>query len=221
MIIAVDFALGYKEHSDVAWQMSVNNYESYQSLRDINESMSELKNFISFQPVYYVYRKLPSSVQNHHETDFHAPEDSEDDDGFTIDQSEECLYKKRDFCVKRADGKPIKATASSPLLETIKQMCVYDMDKEEWFEYVSIFAKTCFMYDQHFKKMVLVEDLESCSHNIDTKSHNKIVDCANSIFSEENPLQDRLVLNNIGKLEIFHTDIIPSININGVLLRGE
>jgi len=221
VIIAVDFALGYKEHSDVAWQMSVNNYESYQSLRDINEKMTELKNFISFQPVYYVYRKLPSSVQNHHEIDRQGPEDSEDDDGFTIDPSEECLYKKRDFCVKRADGKPIKATASSPLLETIKQMCVYDMDKEEWFEYVSIFARTCFIYNQHFKKMVLVEDLENCSHNIETKSHNAIVDCANSIFSQENPLHNTLVLNNIGKLEIFHTDIIPSINVNGVLPRGE
>lgn len=69
--------------------------------------------------------------------------------------------------------------------------------------------------------MVLVEDLENCSHNIDTKSHNEIVQCANEIFSDVAPLNVKIILNNIGKLEIFHTDIIPSINVNGNILRGE
>lgn len=113
-VIVVDFELGYNARSDVAWLMSVNNYDSFVTLRDINWKYNELKEYVRVMPVYYAYRKLSKSVDNHEDSAFHKPDDYETGDGFTIDPSEECLFKQRDFCVKRADGKAIKTTYSSP-----------------------------------------------------------------------------------------------------------
>jgi len=95
------------------------------------------------------------------------------------------------------------------------------MDKEEWFEYVTQFAKNCFYYDPHLYKMVLAEDLGKCSDNIKTKHQNEIVECANDIFSSNSPLNEKLVIDTMKKIEMFSNDILPSIIINGNILKGE
>jgi len=100
-------------------------------------------------------------------------------------------------------------------------MCVHKIDQQEWYEYVSIFAKNCFYYDPHIKKQVLVEDLEKCSNEIDTKHHDEIASCANKILRSSEPLKDDLIQDTMGKIEAFHSDILPSIIINGNILRGE
>jgi hypothetical protein len=115
-------------------------------------------------------RKNPTSVKANSDS-LHKPDESIAGDGFKHDISEECLYKKSEVCVRRADGRAIGHIDSSPLLETIKQMCVYEMNPTEWFEYVTQFAKKCFTYDPHFKKMVLVESLGECSKSIQTAHH--------------------------------------------------
>jgi hypothetical protein len=165
-------------------------------------------------------RKTPRSVTANSDS-IHKPDESDAGDGFTHDISEECLYKKSQVCVSRADGRAIGHIDSSPLLETIKQMCVYEMNPTEWIEYVAQFAKKCFTYDPHFYKMVLVESLGECSKSIQTAHHDQIADCANDIFQSDSPMQQQVIIQNLKKLEQFHSDTIPSIIINGNILKGE
>lgn len=175
--------------------MSINSWESMHTLRDIYESFSEIRSNVEFNPVYFTYRKNPKSVTNN-SSEAHKPEESDSEDGFTHDISEECLYKKTDVCVRRADGRAISHIDSSPLLETIKQMCVFEMNPNEWFEYVAQFSRNCFTYDPHFKKMVLVENLGECSKSIKTEHHDQIADCANDIFQSDSPLEQKPIMHN-------------------------
>jgi hypothetical protein len=56
LIIAIDFPIGQETISKVNWLMSINSYESYQTLKDIYESFTEIRKNVEFNPVYFTYR---------------------------------------------------------------------------------------------------------------------------------------------------------------------
>jgi len=89
MVIAVDFPLGKEKNSTINWLISINSYESLITLKDIHEKFGQLKKFVDFNPVYFFYRKTPKSATTN-QGEFHKPKESEDEDGFTHDISEEC-----------------------------------------------------------------------------------------------------------------------------------
>jgi len=67
----------------------------------------------------------------------------------------------------------------------------------------------------------LVQDISSCSNAIQTTNVAKISQCVNDIYASEKPLEHPVIAHNNNKLEFFHTDRIPSMVINGILLRGD
>jgi len=115
--MAIDFPLGIVGRTKINWLMSINNYESLTTIKDINEKFSELKSHIDFTPVYFAYRKKPNSITNNlgntHYPDYSSG--TPKNEGFTFDPSEECLHNKTDFCVRRLDGRAIGTSGSSPL----------------------------------------------------------------------------------------------------------
>jgi len=159
---------------------------------------------MGFSPAYYAYRRTSSSDTNKSDGDY----------------TQECLYKDS-FCVNRLDGKKIGLESNSPLVETVKQLCAFEQGIETWYSYVSQFADDCFEYDSSLKKQVLVENLAVCGAKIDVPNKDQINNCTNEVFSAKNPLETAVIKHNMKKLEFFHTEIIPSIVINGETLKGE
>jgi hypothetical protein len=56
LIMAIDFPIGQETNSKVNWLMSINSWESYQTLKHIYESFSEIRKNVEFNPVYFTYR---------------------------------------------------------------------------------------------------------------------------------------------------------------------
>jgi len=200
--------------------MHVNNFQSYQVLGDIQTTFTELKSHLGFSPAYFAYRredggqgKLPDSTLDTDSGDKFVPKNRDF-------HNEDCLYDGV-FCVKRMDSHPIESNSDSPLVETVKQLCVYETGLEQWMSYVSQFRRYCFEAVTGKTEPQLVRNIKDCSANIKIDHLEEVINCTNEILSSKKPLEHPVIAHNTKKLEFFHSNTTPTFVVNGVTLKGD
>lgn len=217
VVFAIDFPQGIqKNKSTVDWQLSISSYESYKTLIDTNETFRDISQHIEFTPTYYTYRKKPILL-------YDDPKPERMGDGqYVKDPSEDCLFDGKVICVSRGDSKEIINHENSPLLETLKQMCAFNKNLDTWYQYVFQFVRQCFIWSDHLKKMKLVENLAECSQKIDVNNKKEIDNCAENLYGlGQAVFVEPMIFNAMSKMEMFHTNITPSLIINGSIMRGD
>lgn len=200
--------------------MHVNNFQSYQVLGDIETTFTELKSHLGFSPAYFAYRRMDGGLGK----TLNSEQDTESGDIFVPKNAdahnEDCLSDGV-FCVQRMDSHPIESNSDSPLVETVKQLCVYETGMEQWLSYISQFRNFCFEGVMGKSEPQLAKHLAKCSAQIKIDHLEEVINCTNEILSSKKPLEHPVIAHNTKKLEFFHTYHTPTFVVNGVTLKGD